>query len=307
MAYDGLDIIPKSRYAYVMSTNRKYMPGVNATLNALEFYGFEVDVYVLMTKDDFLEHSYKAQWPANVQFITIDTTFAIPVVKVKRVVEKWLLRFGTLDFTAEVLLDYYPVVVIEDSDTCPTSNWMDWFEVIEKSDKLAMSTIEFGSHNVDFSGLAKEWPYPKAWRIPYANCPLFVTPTYRDVLRKDISYQAREGCQLSVMNGLNYAMRDLGIKPLALPGEIWNCANPSKFAVQWRFNTLYFDHSATLVKIFHRAYWNATICSHYLNRNKPDQPPVLRHNKKTFNYIFNFFNKECRVKWLEGVELWDGK
>lgn len=306
MGYERIHLDKKYRYAYLLATDRKYMPGVNATLNALEFYGFSIDVYVLTIRN-WLEEEYKQQWPDNVNFITMDLSFADQIKGTRgKLADKWFLRFGTLDFAIQVLLKYYPLVVIEDADVVPLDNFMEWFEIIESSGELAVSTIEFGINELDFSGLKKDWPYPGGWKVPYANCPLFIGPSHVDVLKKDIEYQGWKDCQLSVMNGLNYAMRDCNIAPMALPGQVWNCANPSEFQLIWKDQHLYLGRSSTRIKLLHRAYWNATLCHNYLARHKPEQPQPLGRNKQIFNRIHNFFNKDCRVKWEEGVEVWNG-
>jgi hypothetical protein len=291
-----------NRYAMVWTTNIGYMAGTNASLNAMEFYGFKgVDVYVL-TAGEFLGKEYKDQWP-EINFIDF-FTFVPPLPP--RVDEGW--HFVSADIIKAVkLLRGYEVVLIWGGDLCILDNFTEYFEIAEKLGALVLGTNEHGNNYL--RGLPTEWPYRHTWAVPYADIPFFVPRKWISVLELmlDYYYNRENPDGVDRMDGLNYAVRDLGARVHAVPGEFWVVNVPYRLKLIGAGNgSIYVDESSTRLKSFHRKYWSAATCREYLPGGAEPGISISRNNKMLFNRAFNFFNRECRVKWEAGLEVWDG-
>ena len=290
------------RYAIVWTTSNNYMPGTNGNLNALEFYGFQdVDPYVL-THGDFLTDVYKKAFPL-VKFSAIGD---LACIKEKGRAAGYYLRLAD-DILAIDLLDNYKVVLIWGGDSLIVNNFMDYFEIAEKSQKLILATNEHGYHSLDKLGL--QWPYKHTWSVPYADAAFFVPQSKVAVLKRLVGYHHREGCQLSHMDALNYAVKEEGIQVFAVPGEQWVTNVPYVRKLQEApGKRICFERSSTLINSFHRKYWNIGVCLNYLPvKGAEPYETISRLNKLLFNRFYHYFNTQCRVKWTEGVEVWDGK
>ncbi len=285
----------KKPYAMVFSTTAGYMPGTNGVLNALEHYGMaaSVDVYVILVNFD-LPQDYKDQWP-DVTFEPLDPSFWK-----KPMNAGWYCRFAP-PARAIQLLDEYEAVQCAGADSCPVNDYTHWFDVAVKTRSPVLSTNEQGIGDYSRMSPYGKWPYGHTWMVPYADSPCIMSKAQKELLQLNFHFQGKEGCRLSWMDGLNYAVRDLNVKPNVVPGQLWVFNLSSQGKVTRDGDKLYYQEQR--MNAFHRKYWNAVVCMKYLapaNEN-------CQHNHLIFNQMWNFFNKECRVKWLEGVDEWDGK
>jgi len=276
-----------------------YMPGTNGILNALEYYGFDVDTFVLLWEP--LEEDYKNQWPQT-KFIDIDMSWWL-----EHKPNKWFLRFADLIYAVENLTNY-DVILIWGADVCPVNNFMEYFEIAHKMKSVIVGTNEHCRYlDPPFSSLSEEWPYKHHWTVPYADVPFFVPRQRFDLMEKVLEYQRTERCELSHMDGLNYAIRDLGIKPIVVPGELWVHNVPERIPLKRGNNkkkpngVIHFDKSNTRLNSFHRRYWAIDLCKKYHPVNE-----ISRANKMLFNQMWAWFNTDHRVQWMQGWQLWDG-
>jgi hypothetical protein len=289
------------QYAMIWTTDKGYMPGTNGILNALEFYGFDIDTYVL-TWGDFLSEEYKASWPRT-KFIQIDPKWW-PVPKAV----KWYLRLIDVWYTINNLSSY-DAILIWGADECPLNNFTDHFEIASLTNKIIVGSNEhFGSLEPLYSKMTRDWPYAHTWSVPYADIPFFISPKNFDVLEMILTYHSRDENKLSYMDALNYALRDLNKEPFVAPGELWVHNVPFRIPLTSNGRgTVLVKGSSTRMQGFHRKYWNPVLCHKYLPGIKGTQSEVTsRSNKMIFNRTWAWFNTEHRVKWEEGWGLWDG-
>ena len=284
-----------AKYAIVWTTDRGYMPGTNGILNALEHYKFDIDVYV-MTWGTELSKEYTDQWP-SVSFVPLTTDFwheSKPA--------KWYLRFADVHFTLNKLW-HYDTVLIWGADVCPLNNFTEYFEMAYKMNRVIVGTNEHCRYiDPQFARLNEDWPYIHHWTVPYTDVPLFVPNSHFSVLEKMLEFQRTKGCQLSHMDGLNYAIRDLKTPVWTVPGELWVHNVPSRIPLTRGNNgVVHFDKSNTRMNSFHRRYWAIDLCKKYHPVNE-----TSTRNKLLFNKMWAWFNTEHRVKWGEGWSVWDG-
>ena len=283
-------------FAVIWTTDKGYYPGTNASLNALEYYGNEVDVYIL-TWGDFLSEEYKGQWE-NTKFIEIDKS----VYPGKN--SGWYFRFMDFDYAIKNLFDKYLGVLFWSADQCFVSNIMNYFDICASGITI-LGTNEHGSHSRDFNRISKEKPYKHTWEVPYTDQPIFIPSSDYRLIQTVLKQQA-DGEQLSRMDGLNYAVRDLGLDVFEVAGELWIQNAPYKIRLKEINKAIYFDGSSTKLSAFHRKYWNTTICRNYLPGTDEASKQISRSNKMLFNRMYNFFNRDCRVKWTDNLEVWNG-
>jgi hypothetical protein len=277
--------------AMIFSTTRGYMPGTNGILNAMEHYGMtHIDVYVIQVNFE-LDQEYKDQWP-NVKFETVDQTMWHEPKNAG-----WYCRFAP-PWRAIQLLDEYKVVNIHGADVCPLRDQTMYYDMAAKTGQIIVSTNEQGC--ADYSRMSVQQPYVHTWMIPYADIPCFVTRHQKAVLELVLLLHRRPDCTLSWMDALNYALRDLGQEAIALPGNLWVFNLSSQGKVRREGDKIFYQDQQ--MNQFHRKYWIANFCRKYLAPNSPN----CGHNHLIFNQMWNFFNRDCRVKWTEGLEEWDG-
>jgi len=281
--------MPKD-YAIVWTTTRSYMPGSNASLNALEHYGFDlknIDPFVLVwSKASELPSEYRNQWP-NVIFADVPTDF-FPGKDAY-----FYLVLGQFAFALEHLKDY-KCVLFWGGDLCIVNNFEVYFEIATKTNRIVLGSNEQGVDS--FSKMKIEWPYNHTWDVPYTDVPLFVPQSQMDAIRLTIDYQYEPGCELDMMDGLNFAIRDLQIAIYTVPGCLWVMNAPQWTPVKRTDDKLYvLKHR---MNSFHRRYWDKSYAAKYIK----DMAEPAPSNAKIFNWMYRFLNTQCRVKWTENLE-----
>jgi len=271
-------------YAIIWTTTKSYMPGTNASLNALEFYGFDVDKYI-MTFDD-IGSDYKNNFP-DVNFIDIEFWNG-------KKSNFWYLVFSDLKYAIDNLFDNYKVVLFWGGDVCIVDNFMDYFEIADKTDRLVLGINEH--HGEGPITLPTNQPYKHTWSVPYADVPFFVPVSKRRVVQNILDYQFIENSELSRMDGLNYSIRDEKENVFSVPGHLWVMNSPHWGKVRRSGNNLLLFGSK--MKSFHRKYWIKNYAEKYARGNE-----ISKHNVTVFNHMYRFLNNQ-RVKWAEGIDAW---
>lgn len=285
------------KYAMLWTSSRGYMPGTNASLNAMEHYGFKLRPDIYLLEDGMLPEEYRAQWPG----VTFENVYeqAPPGLD-----NGWYYVYSDVIKAIELLKDY-DVVLLWGGDLCILNDFSVYFELSEKLEAMVLGTNEHGSHYME--DLSPEWPYRHTWSVPYADVPFFVPKKWVTVLEKMIEYTKMPGCEIDRMDGMNYAIRDCDAKVYPVPGELWVQNVPYRYPLVYgRNKTLYISESSTFLYSFHRRYWQAQICREYLPGGKEPWSAISKRNKMIFNHLYNFFNTQCRVTWTESLETWDG-
>lgn len=284
------------KYALIWTTSYGYMPGTNASLNGLEFYNFspEIDVYIRYWGDyKDLGEDYLSKWP-KVSWSNITGSFS-PGRNAY-----WYLVFDDYNFAVNEL-SKYDVVSFWGGDLCILNDFSFYFEMAEKLNQVIIGTNE----HTNCEGYCQmtpqgQHPYGHTWTVPYADSPIFVPRDHMGIIKQTIDYQYMPDAKVDRMDGLNYAIRDSGHKPYVIPGNFWiyNVPYWVKLVDGGRyvycFNFKMFS--------FHRKYWSVDYLKNYIRGGNE----IAVHNAKIFNSKYNFFDRNCRVQWLDGLEVWDG-
>lgn len=283
------------KYALIWTTDIGYMPGTNACLNAMEYYGFDksIDVFIRYWGDyRDLGEDYLSQWP-NVHWSNIDGSFRPGMGSY------WYMVFDDYHYSLKYLQSY-DVVSFWGADMCILNDFSYFFEVCHKIDNIIIGTNEHTDVDM-YCQMSPEWPYGHTWTVPYTDSPLFVPKSKMDLIQLTLDFQFREGAMVDRMDGLNYAMRDLNHHPFTTPGNLWIFNVPQWIAL--KDGGRYVFNCNQRMFSFHRRYWNVNYLQNYIR----GLGNIADHNAMLFNRKYNFFNTQCRVKWTEGLEVWDGK
>lgn len=286
-----------TKYAMIWTTSRGYMPGTNAILNAMEYYKFpkEIDKYVMVFEDNnwsYKDPWWRKNWP-DVKPLDMDGKFSPGRPA------GWYLVFHDI-YEGVKLLDEYDVVLFWGADVCVVNDFSEYFEVCHKLSRVILAHNEMGIQS--YNGLSEKEPYRNTWDVPYADIPFFVPRSCKCILEDMLRFQTISGNTSDRMDGINYALRDRGLKPFVVPGVLWvlNCSQ-SATVLHDNNGALYINNQR--MNSFHRKYWTIGLCKGYMS---PTPGSVAAHNHLIFNRMWNFLNRQCRVKWEEGVEEWDG-
>jgi len=272
-----------AKYAIIWTTTNSYMPGTNANLNALEFYGFDVDAYVLY---DEISDDYKAHFPK--------VNFSQMTVWSEHRDSYWYCVFSDLKYAVDNLFDNYDVVLFWGGDVCIVDNFMEYFEVAHKLNRIVAGTNEH--HGEGPINLPEKQPYTHTWMVPWADIPFFVPSTKRKVIENTLSYQYIKGATVDRMDGLNYAIRDEKENVFGVLGHMWVMNCPYWGKIERSGNNLLLFGSK--MKSFHRKYWSKEYAKNYADGNE-----ISKNNATMFNYMYRFLNNQ-RVKWTEGIDAW---
>ena len=301
-----------NKYAIVIPTSKGYMPGTNATLNALDYYEFKnTDVFILYgfdyleLGDEYLS-SVKRFYP-NVTFINLndDNYFKWGNRDVSLKPKGFYFKFCDCKFAIDNLKNY-DSVSLWGADLIPLNNFEIYFEIASKADKVILAHNEHAI--VENSRLGTVWPYKHGWGVKYADAPFILPPNKFDLLELTLGFQFKERSTLSKMDGMNYAIRDLKYEEkgyiLEVPGTLWVYNVPMWSRLTEGGKYIYFCKQR--MNSFHRKYWSAQRARKYA-ASFPQNNKCSFYNIHLFNKKLLFFNKKWKTIWNDNLEVFDGK
>ena len=291
---------PKHPYAVVM-TAVGMLESANAFINGLDFYGNEVDFY-LIGKDSEAAYVKKAQavkdLKVDVRFYSIEDCFKhfpAPTTGEKTKRGGWHVRFYRYK-VAELIAPNYSAVSIIDADMLCMNNIMRYFEIAEKTGLIVLPWNSVG-YSVDRINDIGYDVMRGAACPPYHNMPLFIDPKkWNKMLQQVFQWGLDEpfGDMVTLSKVLfryNYI------------SEVWN--TPNQHWIQTVFyhdmieekkdNKLYC--ALEPINTIHRRWWNPGVCEKFVNAIKGDEEEKKgRNNVKLFYKYYKKFNTEHKVK-----------
>lgn len=309
------DVVVMPRYAFVV-TDTGFTPGVNGQINALKYYGNDVEYHYLYipcgATNNFVERVRKNEKhfpnfrPVNIYdlqkrpgYITNDK---------KKSMKVWLCKFFRYQYVANELRDY-DAAVIYDADALILNNIMDYFLVADKTEKVLLP-------NNDYSGNEHDQPTHKHYKgasSPPLHCwPLFCKPRlYRELLMR-VPQNSINGLPGSDMCSVNNSLVQLGLMKdvMVLPGHMWVLSRHcEQRLIKRKINgKLYLatSRAGDRINSVHRRWWFESICRKFIEgpKHKTQQQYAL-NNVRLFWEFYRYFNLECWSK-IEWIEKWGG-
>lgn len=283
------------RYAWIVSSNKTYLPSLNAMLNAIEYYGYkDVDVHVVCDTDieDYLQ---AADFSFNV--------IAVPIKTLSKPGHSLPhdLIYSKYRHAYNIRKDYDAIMHI-DCDCLILNNFEKYFEVAASTDLFVcasfphttISLADYGQHDADWVHI----------NTPLANFPVFYDPmVYAGMMRDIWEMQPNEQtCSDSSRNHemyfFNKIIYDHGYvdRVLVLPGNLWVT---DAFMHSTKLNALTIAGKRTLfnatmdrIQVIHNKLWKEGIAEGEIARSGNSE--LCKDNIRKILDMFNFFTDQSK-------------
>jgi hypothetical protein len=166
----------KSKYAFVVAANEKYLPPLNVLLNSLEKVGNKQDVHLISWA---LPAKYLAKLDQLGYRVIVHEVSGIPEMQALGEGEVLMrYRYALLDVE-------YDAICVLDADSCIIRNLDIWFEIADKADVIIGCGLEqkrtYGEGFEEHHKVDGKHILPKTWNEKDICCsPLFYSPKFSD-------------------------------------------------------------------------------------------------------------------------------
>jgi hypothetical protein len=167
------------RYAIVTTADPRLLPGVNALLNSLDYYGNEVEFHLLYwdSEDGVFAKYCSAVRPIFENLVAVNLQNWCDR---RKVADYWpnqkpvfYLKFMRHIYPAYEM-DTYDAVCIMDADMAVVNNLMPFFEICAEIGKILVPN-NADIHSQDYDNYS-ETAFTGAYAPPYHSMPLFFVP-----------------------------------------------------------------------------------------------------------------------------------
>jgi hypothetical protein len=304
------------RYAIVVTSDEKYLPGVNGQLNAMRYYGMEADgveYHLIHTfpKDGYIERA-KAEFPCLVATTVDDYMMGSGRWRVPGKKSKSVMKYVRWWYPVDMLADYDAICIL-DADRQIVNNFTRHLWMIGLSDMIGLAKNDWSE--------GEWWSYDQK-RAMQANPPLysnpyFITgrrakelfplmPEYAENPKKYAPWYGRE--QTGDMHPVNLTLLQTGMIDHLFPLEAsqWVFVETThvmlrKREIRGKFY-IGIHEAGDLLYTFHRKFWGQRTCQRFMNGHGP----LTRVNGVNNTYLFwwftHFFNTQLYLKidWIYG-------
>jgi len=301
------------KYA-IICTDTGMFPGVNGMLNALLYYGNEVEFHYLYMGEPsrkFSDAIYDSGfytpgfYTKSIQAM-IDSGYYQKHSKASEKV--WYCKMYRYLYAITELLDY-DAVAIFDADMQIVNNIMPFFGLAESSGKLLLPNNDYSNQEYDE---CKEEAIRGAASPPLHNMPSFFKPSeWLDVMRMipDISVELT----LGDMSSMSHALLRTGRMPeiVAMPNCLWVVSHYYNIKLHMRVirgkKFLALHKNGDRLNAFHRKWWYESVCQKFIEdvRSNPEQE-IAHNNVRLFWEMTMFFNfhLDHQIPWDD--KKWGG-
>jgi hypothetical protein len=294
------------KYALVIAASRKYLPGVNALLNALDYYDNPVDIKYLI----FNEEQRKVTDPLTAEFLkklpTAGFNFDVEVIKIDDFLKDkpfkntraWKCKFSGWKL-AGMLANKYAAVAHWPADCLILDNVMAWFEIAEKTDYIVLGFNAKGNYHWQWQPVRQGTS-----GCPYTAVPWFYDPAkHADVT--DRAYELGLEHQIGDLTAMNYAIHELKPKVLPLPDILWirnDFFHVDGLGMDAGGDNRYLISQKTHMRLsaVHGRWWSKKTMNGYINKAEIRSGEVLRKQTAYVlglcHQMYKFFNTQHKLK-----------
>ena len=231
------------KYAIVMTADSKFLPGVNAVLNSLKYYGWpdNLDFHLLYWNGDemgkFIDNiKATVQYP-NLQAIDLNDYLKFEQGRRKDEGNRnppYYLKFYRSLYASRAL--DYDVVCLLDADRVLVNNILPYFDLAHQSKRIVMIDYKYNQELIE-NGYYKENPLLKTGACPFDPCfTLFSPQLYGKHFYEVHNYGKANGN--SEMPNMNFMLITHGLLEniIRLPKVRWTARRWDKFTTKWLYN-----------------------------------------------------------------------
>jgi hypothetical protein len=281
-----------------------YLPGLNALLNSLDYYGNVIDVWVIDfgLPEEYKQKALAADFCYNLNFYSYTE-----IVKGDYCLEPnrpsgfYYCVFSPYTLYAR-LKDKYDAVAFLGSDILVLNNIMPWFEIAAKTDFIVSAGNPYTFVQPD--GIKKDHMYESGLIdvSPVSDTPLIMNPKIHfDVIVETLNWGKKTDENLKAVNTALYYTKKMD-KVLLMDSQLWTCGLFYLFRSQRSIGIdgkIILFHNNERVHAIHKKYWTDAIIYSAMYDKVPGTwgYECTLNNTRNWSDLFRFFNTNHKVKF----------
>ena len=308
-----------NKYAIVVTADERFLPGVNAMLNGMKYYGLDesVEFHLVHTFPERSGYIQRAQvaFGSFLRAVSLNDYYNEyrkeywdAQLKHSKSSMKWARWWYPVDMLAD-----YDAICILDADRIITSDFTRWFDMIARSDMIGLA-------GNDWSGAM--WNSYDDKRAMEANPPLYSNPYFITGRRaKELFplipeyamdpqkyYPPYQRPSTGDMHPVNLTLLQTGmIKDLyPLPATQWVFVHNGHVLLTERHingkKHIGMHKYGDILHTIHRRYWGQRMCARLMSGHTPQDKSNAINNTRLIWEFFKFFNTELylQIEWIWG-------
>lgn len=296
-----------SKFAYIVASNKRYLPGLNALLNSLDYVGNTQDVLVLGYElpEEFMNavdnaFTFRVVWGYDIPQSEVNFLGEAEVLMRKRYQMPFILQ------------EIYEAVCILDADMFFAHNVEVYLEIAAKTGYVLGCVLEqkrrYGDKNHQVPpGSGTYLIDPDFWNARDLCCaPLFVGRPWYPALKKswdlvNVPFETR--FKAPDMDGLNICLIEAGSfeKTIPLSQHIWTGLHESFMKAHTRAVDCHgqlFTEDGEEINVVHGQWWNKTWRGWQIDnqiamigREFDDSESYKNRARGSFEHVLNWYKK----------------
>ena len=312
-----------SRFALVITSDERFLPGVNAMLNGFRYYKMDregdIEIHLIHNIPDVSGYIDQAKKEFGSFFHPVNITeyyqeHRSDYWKDQLKHTKSSMKFARWWYPVDKLFDYDAICIL-DADRIIVNNFRHVFDMIARSDMIGLAKNDWSDdewfHYDDKRAMEKNPPL-------YSN-PYFITgkrakelfpliPEYAENPNKYYPPYVGRSNTTGDMHPVNLTIRQLDmikdLYPLSATEWVFVQNNHVRLEKRRVGREYYIGmHSkGDLLYSIHRRYWGQRMCERMMNGHTAQQFDNGVHNTKLIWDFYKFFNTELYLKidWIWG-------
>jgi hypothetical protein len=294
----------KKRFAFIVSDSG-FIPGVNGMLNALDYYGTEVDFHLLYwgEETEAFAKSREDQIHKAVDLTKLVGTEHYPAHEKGMKEKAWHCKFYRYLYAIHECQEY-DAVAIFDADMLIVNDITIYLEIAASLDRVVLPNNDWSNQEYDRINVEA---IKGASSPPCHNMPLFFDPKKFKHVFEPLVEVARE-VGVSDMAAVNHCLIRAGEmeRVFALPNAFFVLSHYYNIKLHLRdvagkkFLGLW--QGGDRIVAVHRRWWSKAWCDKFSSDVKEDDARMIADNNiKHFNNLYRFFNTEWKwkIEWKD--------
>ena len=286
------ELLPKNRFAMVLTCTQGLLEQANSLFNGLEIYGNTVDVH-LLSKD--INKDYLDRLPDNF-YVPDWKTHVVDLNKPKHKGGGWEVRYYRYKHVREIK-DFYDAVMIIDADVFLIGNLMEHFERAFTEGCLIMPNnprgVALDRANLDNVNGASSPPY---------HChPFFFDPKKYDFLMADVyKYGLEEDFGDMATLYRTLFRHDIHKTVVTIPNDLYCFTDWHFDKMEKTFdenNKMVLTYKGNRVIVVHRRWNMPAVREKFVHDLKGKHIEFGTHNVEIFKEAIDWLNATGSLKW----------